>query len=155
MKRLNDLFFVLLSFLTITSVSCSKEADVDSKMESIAGVYTLRASVDDYWTDFSAYGYGMDNPPTGTIEKKNGGWYFDYLLPCPQKDGSIDFVNVEQPMTWDPVLDAYCFIGTKPAGPDFSSVGIPMMYFDKETHKLHYDIYDHGVLIYIYIWSKK
>ena len=151
----NRVLILSFAFLTVVSISCSKEAAIDSRMESIAGVYTLRVSIDDNWTDLSAYGYGMDNPPIGTIVKKNGGWYFDYLLPYPNKDGGIDFADVVQPMTWDPVLDAYCFIGTNLAGPDFSSIGTPMMYFDKASSKLHYDVYDHDVHIYLYVWSKK
>ena len=153
MRKLSLL--LLFSLLGLASVSCSKEVTADSKMESIAGVYTLRASLDKSWTDFSAYGYGSDNPPTGTIEKKNGGWYFNYLLPYPQKDGTFDFVNVEQPMTWDPILDAYCFIGTKLAGPDFSSIGTSRMYYDEASHKFHYGVYDHSTEIYLYVWTKK
>ena len=148
------ILLLVLPLFALASVSCSKEATVNSKMEEIAGEYSLRAVINYSYNDLSAYGYDMINRPIGTIEKKGDNWYFNYLLPCPA-GGSINFVKVEQPMTWEPILDAYCFIGTKLAGPDLSSAGTPVMFYDTAKKKVAYIVYDAAdAPKYQYVWTK-
>lgn len=153
---------LLILFSVVVSVSCSKDNTVDSRMERIAGEYTLRAVINGKLNELYEYGYDLMNRPIGTIVKKDDGWFFDYLLPYPKKDGTIEFVNVEQPMTWDPILDAYCFIGSKPAGPDFSSQGIPLIYYDEESFKVQYGVFTQYTthrfgrrFIHLFTWTKK
>ena len=154
MRKYIPLLF--LSIFALACVSCSKEAAIDSKMEEIAGEYSLRAVINYTYNDLSAYGYDMINPPIGTIEKKGDTWYFDYLLPCPAAGGTINFVKVEQPMTWEPVLDAYCFIGTAPAGPDLSSAGTPVLFYDTPKKKVAYIVYDDkDKPKHRFVWTKK
>lgn len=147
--------FVIAATLLLT-LSCGKDAAVDAKMEEIAGDYVLQEFCVNKTIQALPDGLSYADMKA-EIVKDSGTWYFIFTMPVKYKDGSFVFLEIEQPMTWSPLLREYCFIGdqyafTKKTGYNTNDT---IVFYDREKQKIVLERYTGGAwLERWYKWKK-
>lgn len=88
--------------------SCAGDSFVDSKMEEIAGDYTiLSAAIGGHLIDVYSLAEAGRH---ARLYKEKGGWFFEFRLPASVSDGEVRLRSCKQEITYEPLLGDYLFV---------------------------------------------
>lgn len=146
--------FLIVALAFLIS-SCGKEAAIEKEMESIAGKYVLSQYCINSKQQILSDGKNYSDLKAEVV-KNNGQWYFCFGLPMKKADGSYNYVNVEQPISWSPLLDKFVVVGDELSFA--SNTGLKaentLLYFDTRKDMIGLDTVS-GTTRTWYHWKKK